>query len=298
MSDWNNGEAAGDRPDRAAQPRDRTDLAAAGVQFGDAAPPGLAGGGAAALRLDKRTYLDGEQQGKYSIKAHDYGGGLCEIGWSFVGSILFGKAARGVAEERDVHEMRAIRRARSRLRQLVLSANADHLLTLTYRENVTDYQRAAIDLGRFIRRVKTYLPDWVYIAVPERQQRGAWHWHMAVIGRQNVDLLRACWRDVVGEGNIDVQKPKNRTANRRLALVKYLGKYLAKGFEDEERELNGHRYRASLGIEVPSETIVLPPEHRGNVPQYVQDQLRARAGVVGFEWLDPQGMAGWACSWA
>ena len=90
MSKWSNEEAAGDGPDRAAQPRDRTDPAAEGVQFVDAAPPGLAEGGAAASRLDKRTYLDKEQQGKYSIKAHDYGGGLCEIGWSFVGSVRVG----------------------------------------------------------------------------------------------------------------------------------------------------------------------------------------------------------------
>lgn len=263
-------------------------------------PPARSAGGGrdgeAALRLDKRTYLD-KEQGKWSIKAHDYGGGLCEIGWSFVGSIVVGKAGRGESEERDVHEMRAIRRARSRLRRLVLSANADHLLTLTYRANVTGFGQASADLGRFIRRIKQNLPSWVYIAVPERQQRGAWHWHLAVIGRQDVDLLRASWRDVIGDRNIDVQKPTNRTANRRLALVKYLGKYLAKGFEEGNRELNGHRYRASLGIQVPSETIELPPEHRVNVAQYVQDQLRTRAGMVGYEWIDPQGLAGWVCSW-
>jgi hypothetical protein len=253
-------------------------------------------GGEAAYRLDKRTYLDREQA-RWRIVAHDYGGGLCEIGWSFVASMVVGKAGRGDSEQRLVHEDRAVRRARSRLRQLVLSANADHLLTLTYRANVTDYRQASADLGRFIRRVKTYLPAWVYIAVPERQQRGAWHWHMAVIGRQNVDLLRGCWRGVIGDGNIDVQKPKNRTANRRLALVTYLGKYLAKGFEEGNRELNGHRFRASLGIKVPSQSIELPPEHRNDVSQYVLDKLRARAGSVGYSWVDPQGFAGWACSW-
>jgi hypothetical protein len=252
--------------------------------------------GAADPRLDKRTYLD-KEQGRWSIKAHDFGGGLCEIGWSFVGSVVVGKAGRGESEERDVHEIRAIRRARSRLRRLVLSANADHLLTLTYRANVTDFGQASADLGRFVRRVKQSLPAWVYIAVPERQQRGAWHWHLAVIGRQDVDLLRASWRDVVGEGNIDVQKPTNRTANRRLALVRYLGKYLAKGFEENDRDLNGHRYRASLGIQIPSQVIELPPEHRGNVTQYVQDELQARAGVVGFVWTDENALMGWACSW-
>ena len=253
-------------------------------------------GGEAASRLDKRTYLDRETS-KWSIKAHDYGGGLCEIGWAFVTAAGIDKAARGLSEDRDSHEMRAIRRARSRLRRLVLSANADHLLTLTYRENVTEFTQTSADLARFVRRVKADLPGWVYIAVPERQQRGAWHWHLAVIGRQDVDLLRVAWRDVVGDGNIDVQKPKHHTADRRLALVKYLGKYLAKGFQDADRVLNGHRYRASLGIQVPSISLELLPEYRGRVSEYVQEHLRLHTGSVGFVWVDESQLMGWACSW-
>ena len=179
-----------------------------------------------------------------------------------------------------------------------MSANADHLLTLTYRDNVTDFEQASADLARFIRRVKTYLPDWVYIAVPERQQRGAWHWHLAVVGRQDVELLRTSWRHVVSDGNIDVQKPKTRAAEQRLALVKYLGKYLAKGFEDGNRVLNGHRYRASLGIDVPCKTIELLPEFANDVPQYAQEVLRAHAGSLGFVWKDDSGLMGWACSWS
>lgn len=291
-------EAAEGRPDRGAQLRDRTDLASRGVQFGYEAPPGLAGaGGGLAPRLVKRTYLD-KEQGRWKIIFRDYGSGLCEVGWSFVGNLAPGKAGRGKSELRPLHEERAVRRARSRLRQLVLSANADHLLTLTYRANVTEYCQACKHLSGFTRRVKARLPGWVYIAVPERQQRGAWHWHMAVIGRQDVGLLRSCWRLVVGDGNIDVQKPRNTTANRRLGIVKYLGKYLAKGFEEGNRELNGHRFRASLGIKVPSLSIQLPREHRNNVTEYVLGQLRARCGIVGFSWTDQQSLAGWACSWA
>lgn len=246
-------------------------------------------------RLDKRTYLDPEQ-GRWRVVLRDYGEGLCEVGWSFVAAIVLGKAGRGESEQRDVHEDRAKRRARSRLRQLILAANANHLLTLTYRANVTDYGQASADLGRFIRRVRTHLPGWVYIAVPEQQKRGAWHWHLAVIGRQDVALLRTCWRAVVGEGNIDVQKPKG-TANRRLTIVKYLGKYLGKGFEEGSRVLNGHRFRASLGINVPAQSIEVPPESRADVQKYVLEQLSARAGSVGYVWVDEQNLSGWACSW-
>lgn len=253
-------------------------------------------GGEAALRLDKRTYLDREQA-RYSVTLRDYGGGLCEVGWAFIPlRPPFKSAGRGVSDQADLNQVRASRRARSRLRQLVLSANADHLLTLTYRENVTDLKQASHDLSRFNRAVRTHLPGWMYVAVPEKQKRGAWHWHLAVVGRQDVVLLRKLWRHVVGEGNIDVQKPKPGV-NRRLSIVKYLGKYLAKGFDEGHRELNGHRYRASLGIEVPSESIAIPEHLRGDVAAYLLEQLRKRAGSVGFVWVDSLLSAGWACSW-
>lgn len=253
-------------------------------------------GGAAAPRLDKRTYLD-KEQGRYSIILKDYGGGLAEIGWAFVPNRSpFNSAGRGQSDLRDKNEERAMRRARSRLRQLILAAHLDHLLTLTYRENITDYKQACDDLSRFLRAVRTYLPGILYVAVPEKQKRGAWHWHIAVAGRQDVDLLRKLWRRVVGEGNIDVQKPRPGE-NRRLALVKYLGKYLAKGFIEKHRELNGHRFRASLGIAVPGESLAIPEHLRGEVSAYVIGQLQQRTGSVGFVWVDQEMGAGWACSW-
>lgn len=252
-------------------------------------------GGAAALRLDKRTYLDREQ-GHIRATVKDYGDGLCEAGWSFVSNLKPFKAARGESVQREMHEDRAGRRARSRLRQLILSSGADHLLTLTYRANVTDFRQASQDLSAFIRRVRKHLPNWVFIAVPERQERGAWHWHLAVVGRQDVKLLRLVWRAVVGEGNIDLQKPP-AGMNRRLALVRYLSKYLGKGFTDGDRQLNGHRFRASVGIKVPCESLSVPEDQRGDVPAFVHSQLKRRAGKVGHVWIDPQKTAGWACSW-
>jgi hypothetical protein len=160
----------------------------------------------------------------------------------------------------------------------------------------TDFKQTCKDLSRFIRVVRTYLPGWVFIAVPEKQKRGAWHWHLAVVGRQDVVQIRASWLRVVGDGNIDVQKPLRGT-NRRLSIVTYLGKYLAKGFADGDRELHGHRFRASLGIKVPAESIAIPEDMRGEVSAYLIEQLRERAGSVGFVWVDSTYQAGWACSW-
>lgn len=252
-------------------------------------------GGDAALRLEKRTYLN---SGKWRITLRDFGDGLAEIGWSFVASLRPGKAGKGESADRSEHENRAVRRARSKIRHLILATNADHLLTLTYRENVTDFGRACKDLSKFVRAIKAKHPSWVYIAVPEQQKRGAWHWHMAVHGRQDVEFLRATWRHIVGEGNIDVAPPKGIGKLRTLALVKYLGKYLAKGFAEGNRELNGRRFRASLRIRVPGVSVTLPAANRYNVSGYALDSLKASAGSVGYFWESKDRLAGWACSWS
>lgn len=252
------------------------------------------GGGAAAPRLEKRTHLD---EARYRIILRNYGDGLAEIGWSFIPASRPSKAIRGESGKRDENESRAIRRARSRLRQLILAACADHLLTLTYRENVTDFDRACADLSRFVRLVKASIPGWVYIAVAEEQKRGAWHWHLAVVGRQDVMLLRSLWRQVVGEGNIDVNPPKGKGQYRQLALVKYLGKYLAKSFAEGRRDFNARRFRSSLGIEVPIAYLTLPDDARSDAAGYALNQLKLAAGSIGFAWIPDDKPAGWACSW-
>lgn len=252
------------------------------------------GGGEAALRLEKRTHLD---EATYRIKLRNYGNGLGEIGWSFIPSRPPIKAIRGTSDKREANDDRSARRAKSRLRQLILAVSANHLLTLTYRANVTDFDQACADLSKFVRQVKSKLPGWVYIAVAEQQERGAWHWHLAVCGRQNVELLRECWRSVVVEGNIDVSAPKGKSKYRQLALVKYLGKYLAKGFTGEQRELNGRRFRASLGIDVPIEYLTVPVDERGDVLGFALTSLQQATGSVGFVWVADDKPAGWACSW-
>jgi len=272
---------------------------AGGDRDGSAAPPARSAsedgrGGEAAPRLEKRIHLD---NGKYRINLRNYGKGLAEIGWSFASSVRPGRVGRGLSDGREEHEKRAVRHARSRIRHLILSAGADHLLTLTYRDNVTDFDRACADLSKFVRTVKAKRPGWVYIAVPERQKRGAWHWHMAVRGRQDVVLLRSIWRHIVGEGNIDVNPPRGVGKQRTLALVKYLGKYLAKGFSEGNRVLNGRRFRASLQIPIPCESFTLPPAERDNVSGYALARLHEAAGAIGFVWSSEEQLAGWACSW-
>lgn len=65
-----------------------------------------------------------------------------------------------------------------------MAANLDHLLTLTYRENMKDCRLAWKHFSKFARliRKRSNHAQWPYIAVQELQERGAVHIHVAVAG--------------------------------------------------------------------------------------------------------------------
>lgn len=125
------------------------------------------------------------------------------------------------------------------------------MITLTYRENMTDKARLKNDFDALRRRLGK-VQSFHYIAVAERQKRGAWHLHIAVKGRQNYRVLRSIWRSIVGQdnGNIDVRNPF-REKGLRHKLASYLSKYITKDFS--EHALNEKRYWTSRGVEIPDQ---------------------------------------------
>lgn len=141
---------------------------------------------------------------------------------------------------------RAARRAKKRIRLLCLAIGADHMMTLTYRENMVDRERAKADWRRFVQLVQRKYPNWAYVVVTERQERGALHFHAAVVGFQPVRYLRRCWRAVVGEegGNIHVRGPRKRWQRpgeddhghewHTGKLAAYISKYLGKDVDTGE----------------------------------------------------------------
>ena len=156
---------------------------------------------------------------------------------------------------------RCTRRARTQVRRLSKSKGLSVLLTLTYRENMTDRARMARDFDVFVKRVRRVIPGFQYVCVFERQKRGAWHAHIAVqrvqvhyqhkgVRVRSYDLLRSMWRAVVGiydgkpNGNIDVSR--NRKVNKSAAkLAAYLSKYIGKTFGDGTLDKYSNSYSAS-----------------------------------------------------
>lgn len=156
---------------------------------------------------------------------------------------------------------RAERRARQEIRKRMVEHRLDHLVTLTTRENVTDYDEALSMAQAFVKLVRASLPGWLYVMVPERQERGAWHWHLAAHGWQNVELLRHCWYTVSGCKGMNVKGPGRKgyqsTTYRWNAgrLAGYLLKYISKEIADRPHDMKGrHRYTSAHGMRTWDET--------------------------------------------
>lgn len=160
---------------------------------------------------------------------------------------------------------RAVRRARQQIRFHCRQLAVDHLLTLTYRENVEDVARLQRDWKEFVRLVRKVKPVWRFVACRERQGRGALHLHVAVRGRQDINLLRRCWYLALGgtgketgedtPGQIDVRGPSKRFGSRTQdwkvqKLSGYMTKYMGKAFEELDAK-GSKRYWHSKGIEPP-----------------------------------------------
>jgi hypothetical protein len=175
---------------------------------------------------------------------------------------------------------RAVRRAKQSIRLLCQQMEADRLFTLTYRENVEDREKVKRDFQEFLRLVRkggyqyhdaagvvhrAYpVKDWKYVAVLEKQERGAYHVHVAVKGFQRVSMLRAAWYRALGgsgldrgsdtPGAVNVTSPRQYGKNRRewktSQLASYIVKYLHKTFDELQAEKR--RYWSSRNLKKPS----------------------------------------------
>jgi len=271
------------------------------------APPSQGGAAALSSRLDKWTnYVQphwGKPREAYRVVFRNYGQGNAEVTLTIARPSNRKKRSHRTPsddhpspEKLEENVKRAVARAKTTLRRTIMAAGLDHLLTLTYRENVQDVKRSWSDLVKFIRLVRTHIPAWHYVAVLELQERGAIHFHLAVALKQDVALLRRLWHGVVGgadKGNIDVQYFRGSKARLAKYLAKYISKDLAAG------KVKGvHRYKRSRGIDVPEQVGLLP--HNAAIDSELIALFKANGAKIRFhknnlsqespKWF-------WACSW-
>lgn len=153
---------------------------------------------------------------------------------------------------RAVSERRAdnVERAKRTLVRTVL-ANSSKVrplfVTLTYRENQCDRDRAVSDVRGFLRDLRETHGDIQYVYTLERQERGAWHCHMLIFNYMFIDvgLLRAHWQNVTGDdGNVNIKK-----TNDTHHVAFYIAKYLGKDFENPGKRY----YSVSRNLKTPEE---------------------------------------------
>ncbi len=207
--------------------------------------------------------VKGTWQDTYTVRQRVFPDGQCEVSVCkerfFVGPAQWpqNRSKRGESEKRVENDEVAARAAKKRVRLCCKAIGADRMVTLTYRENMMDRERALKHWKEFCRRMGKH-KAFHYVAVIEEQERGALHFHVAVAGRQMYALLRSIWQSILGRGDdgeqmgqVNVRDPNkfgfgNKGAHK---IASYIAKYCGK--EMACRGLNEKRYFRSRGVVVP-----------------------------------------------
>ena len=83
-------------------------------------------------------------------------------------------------ERKDRSLKKSAERGKRNCRYRIKASAMASLLTCTYRENMTDFNRAHADWKAFMRKLQRLMPGFRAIYAFERQERGAWHVHAAI----------------------------------------------------------------------------------------------------------------------
>lgn len=125
-----------------------------------------------------------------------------------------------------------LRKSFAKLRKLINTNCTDYArcrwCTLTYRENMTDAQRLYRDFDRFRKRLRRHFDKlgykFEYIAVPEPQERGAWHLHVILIFDKRAPYIdnNKVFAPMWGQGFTKVKALDPKNDNLGAYLTAYL----------------------------------------------------------------------------
>lgn len=159
-------------------------------------------------------------------------------------------------------------RARNNIRRLILANfnNRSKFLTLTFKENVTSLEEANKEFKKFIRKLRSNLGNFKYVAVIEFQKRGAVHYHgLLDIKYVRVSKLAEWW----GNGFIKINDIRH-VDNVGAYVVKYMTKADA-----DERLIGKKMYQCSKNLERPREFV-------GKEAEYILERLKAEKRKVAY----------------
>ncbi len=213
----------------------------------------------------------------WSDDDHQFCGDLANSGWAFrakvqdfqpggfevvvskidIGHLSFLKSLprhRGPRVTRRGTELSieaSCRRAKRQVRYLVKNIGADHLMTLTTRQDENTVAQLAEWWSKFVDLFEYATGDklaYVCTSEPHPTNPKHFHLHVAVRGRVKLNLARQCWWNCCGGrgmGNVDVKYikvPFEKAGRRSGKIASYLSKYITK---DLIERFNKKRYWAS-----------------------------------------------------
>jgi len=118
----------------------------------------------------------------------------------------------------------------------------DRMLTLTFQDNVGDINEANKALKIFLALMRKRFGNFDYLAVPERQKRGAIHYHFGLNKFFHWTAVMACWKlaikkaGFVQTGGIFINKTACTGSVNRMA--RYIAKYILKGVDNAKTRNN------------------------------------------------------------
>jgi len=143
------------------------------------------------------------------------------VGWPRYRRLRPKSMTRPIIKPQEAMRDDNVRRTRIKIRRLINSnQDLDRFFTITFADNITDFDYANRQLANYIRSIKKLYPNFKYLAVPEFQKRGAIHYHILCnLPFIEVDILTKMW----GKGFVFLRKI-NHVDNVGAYVCKYLGK--------------------------------------------------------------------------
>jgi hypothetical protein len=202
----------------------------------------------------------------------------------------------GTLEEQRQLEERAQRsawksaqRAKRNCRWKIKHAGFNEMLTLTYRENMTDFERVRKDFAAWLRKMRKALPGFRAVYGFETQTRGCWHVHVACDRLPMLMQFRGCkvhsyrvgtalWRDVIGANNglcfVGGKDGRFQRYRSTAKIAGYISKYLTK--DHAGGPASARRWDSTRGL-TPPPALVIP------LPGV------SLADAIGLSWELPEG---------
>lgn len=131
---------------------------------------------------------------------------------------------------------------------------ADRMMTLTFQENIVDIDLVLMVWKEFLRLAHVRWGDFSYVCVPEKQKRGAIHFHVALNKYFYWFSVLQVWKKAVAvvsgmTGGIDIRASKKGRGNKQ-GIARYIAKYVSKAFycADNCENVGRKRYYSNVSI--------------------------------------------------